>query len=370
MAITYSYLVDYGFRDGYCRGGTTFNRTASYVGIGHDGTGAHDGFFRFLVVSIPKNATIDSAYIKFTAYTNKAADTVRVKISCADADDQAVPTTCGQLAAISRTTAQVDWDFADDWTADTQYTSPDIKTSIQEVVDRTNWDPGNSIMVLVDDDGSDASAWRDCYTYDDTPAKGAELEITWSMDEEVLIAAGGDDGYVTTAAFSNAAAYVLIGAATAVNTIDAFFRFDNVAIPAGAIITEARVIFHSDRMAKSDTMRTNIAAEDADDPAAPINKADVDGRVRTTASVAWDFVTNWITSFDYITPDISAVIQEVVDRGGWASSNAIIIFVDDDGSDLGAYRGMHSRDASATACASLAVNYTSPGSPVAAAIFF
>ena len=145
---------------------------------------------------------------------------------------------------------------------------------------------------------------------------------------------------------------------------DVFLRFTNVTIPASSTISAAILIFTCKIASAVDTVRTNVAAEDAANPASPVSGADMDGRVRTTAFVAWDFTTDWIVDSTYSPGDLSTVIQEIVDRGDWASGNALQVFVDDDGSDALARRFPVSFDGSATECAKLDITYTVPSADV------
>ena len=56
----------------------------------------------------------------------------------------------------------------------------------------------------------------------------------------------------------------------------------------------------------------------------------ITGRTPTTASVAWVPV-GWSTigaaGLDQRTPDLTTVIQEIVDQGLWASGNSLVIVV-------------------------------------------
>ncbi|TFH13061.1 hypothetical protein E4H04_12660 [Candidatus Bathyarchaeota archaeon] len=71
-----------------------------------------------------------------------------------------------------------------------------------------------------------------------------------------------------------------------------------------------------------------IEAEAADNPTRPASYADYNGRERGTVSVEWT-PTQWNEPTWYSSPDILNVVQEVVDREGWSSGNAIQIFVAD-----------------------------------------
>ena len=111
-------------------------------------------------------------------------------------------------------------------------------------------------------------------------------------------------------------------------------RFLNVAIPQGTTINTANLIITS-ALNTNDACATRISAENVDNPAVFTgdNYAAAHARWvnRTAARVDWDFVPAdvWVLNTEYNSPDISAVIQEIVDRLGWVSGNAIAIFWND-----------------------------------------
>lgn len=107
-------------------------------------------------------------------------------------------------------------------------------------------------------------------------------------------------------------------------------RFASVDIPEGATVTSATVQFQVD---ESDSVPTDltISGEAADNPPSFTNSSgDVGSRALTTASVTWAPLA-WsgagTAGPDQRTPNLSAVIQEIVDRPGWAPGNAIVIIV-------------------------------------------
>jgi hypothetical protein len=107
-------------------------------------------------------------------------------------------------------------------------------------------------------------------------------------------------------------------------------RFTNVTVPNGATISNAYVQFQVDET-DSGVTNVNIQAEDIDNaPQFTTGNSNISSRTRTTASVAWAPVP-WTTvgdaGPDQRTPNIAAVIQEVVNRPGWSSGNDIVIIV-------------------------------------------
>ena len=106
---------------------------------------------RFLSVAIPQGATIDSAYLHLRAEGTNGSATFYTKIKGEDVDDSAALSTQANADGRDRTSASVDWDLAA-WNTATWYTSPDIKSIIQEIVDRAGWSSGNDLTLFWGDD--------------------------------------------------------------------------------------------------------------------------------------------------------------------------------------------------------------------------
>ena len=107
-------------------------------------------------------------------------------------------------------------------------------------------------------------------------------------------------------------------------------RFSGVTIPQGAIISGAYVQFQTDET-HSDPTTLTIQGEGVDDALTfESSSGNISSRPRTTAAVAWS-PAPWLTvgeaGPDQRTPDLAAVIQEVVDRPGWTSGDALVVIV-------------------------------------------
>jgi hypothetical protein len=111
-----------------------------------------------------------------------------------------------------------------------------------------------------------------------------------------------------------------------------FFHFTDVPIPVGATITAATFsVRHASSGSDSYSGKTlDVSAEDEDSPARPAESYSppYDGidSTLTTAKATWTLGA-MVNGTWYASPDISAVIQELVDRGGWASGNDINMFL-------------------------------------------
>ena len=79
----------------------------------------------------------------------------------------------------------------------------------------------------------------------------------------------------------------------------------------------------------------------------------------TTAVVNWQPAA-WTNNTTYDTPDLSTIIQEIIDRAGWVSGAHMQIIMDNNGSSANAYRTFDSYTTAADA-ALLTVTYSTPG---------
>ena len=109
----------------------------------------YKAYFRFQNVVVPQGATIDSAYIKLNW---EGGEDVNFLIAAVDVDDFDVPTDNTYAAHGTETTATITWSIPLEGSQDSgKYykTSPDIKTIIQEIVDRAGWSSGNAIGIII-----------------------------------------------------------------------------------------------------------------------------------------------------------------------------------------------------------------------------
>lgn len=106
-------------------------------------------------VNIAQGATINSAYITLTAYV-AGSGTLLSKIYANDVDSASTPTQVSEADAIltALTTAVEDYDTSESWVQDGTYNSVDITDIIQEIVDRAGWSGGNSLTIIIKDDGT------------------------------------------------------------------------------------------------------------------------------------------------------------------------------------------------------------------------
>lgn len=102
-----------------------------------------------------------------------------------------------------------------------------------------------------------------------------------------------------------------------------------VAIPQGAPISDAKLTLKATGLSGAIPGPLTIQAHDVDNAATTTSRTTIEGwatGAATTASVAWT-PSAWVTNALYDTPDLKTIIQEIVDRPGWVSGNAILLFI-------------------------------------------
>ncbi len=109
-------------------------------------------------------------------------------------------------------------------------------------------------------------------------------------------------------------------------------RFANVQIPQKARITKSYLEFTAKRAASEETT-LNISMEASDDAVGFTSGTNnVSGRPHLSASVIWPNVAAWTKVGEtHHTPDISTMIQDVVNRDGWRNGNAMAFMISGSG---------------------------------------
>ncbi len=105
-------------------------------------------------------------------------------------------------------------------------------------------------------------------------------------------------------------------------------RFQNITIPQGATVTNAYLEFTVD---ETDTESTNLTFHGENtDSSSPFTTANynITNRSKTSSYIPWDNVPSWTTVGDtHQTPDLTSIIQEIINRPSWQSGNALTIIV-------------------------------------------
>ena len=193
--------------------------------ISSDGDNLWNGF-RFRNVTIPDGALIQSANIVFTAKRTNAGNNAHVRFYGQDNTSSPAQFTscnnnCFDITSRPVTANYTNWNNIPVWIQDSQYSSPDIKNIIQEIVD-DQFGLNNEEIVIITEALGPAYDERRAYSYDSDPSKAAFLEVTY-----VIVPAGVNFNYILEMNESDLpAGYVLTSPSSLTVTFDALGTSD------------------------------------------------------------------------------------------------------------------------------------------------
>lgn len=307
--------------------------TSSDIELTKDGNDG-DQFvgLHFKNIAIPKGSIINNAYIQFGVdELDNVAGTKVFQIE--DIDSASTFTnTAFDISSRLLTNDSVQWANIPQWTAvgdaGVDQQSPDLSSLIQSLINRAAWKSDNALNIIIHGTGE-----RTAESFDGTSSLAPKLVIEFTSpihtsfqissnddDAEEDIANGGMDLSSSDLEITNdGSSSQLIG-----------MRFNNISIPSGSIIQSAYVQFTVDEANSGGDVDAYIAMEDADDATSILGStANLSNRNFTSASVLWDNIPDWVTvgdnGLDQQTPDLKTLLQEVVDRAGWANGNSVLV---------------------------------------------
>ena len=141
------------------------------------------------------------------------------------------------------------------------------------------------------------------------------------------IAASADDGYEPGGTMDLTGLVINISG----TALRALWRFTGVTVPKGSTINSATLALNF-TSGSYDDPNFDIYCEDVDDGTALTTTTnDISNRTLTTAKVTWN--ASSVGTGIKTTPSFASSVQEVIDRDGWASGNALnVIGVGNSGS--------------------------------------
>lgn len=158
--------------------GTFYDPASStvWIGNGSSTTSSYTGL-RFNNVTIPKGATITSAII--TVY-NPGSSWINTSLTISAEAIGNSPTFSSTNTPSQRklTTSQISWTDNSQWLANTSYQLSDISPVIQEIINRSDWNSGNSLSIIMKGIGS---SWGRKYvsSFDGSPTNAPQLVISY-----------------------------------------------------------------------------------------------------------------------------------------------------------------------------------------------
>lgn len=348
--------------DGREAGATTWyadGNTGKIITFGNNGGQTHTAALRFRSVDIPKFAKIFLARLRLNpAYTDATDFTVLLKIKgIKEADPQPFSQTA-RPSSRTKTVNAVDWDIVKKWNVYEWVQTPNLSLVLEELVAQSNWKPGNAMAFVIEDDGSAADNAKTCWDSSKGAGYEAELEvyyITPGLHEEIAVGSlqgndrDGEEDYDTTWYPNGYASNRISLGNDAIGSNDGGFIFSPIIIPQGAEILSAKLLLTSE--AQWNAMINLLIKGFAEDNA-PVFASNGSNRpstrTKTQAKAQWTLGhaeggvltgDHWSAQGVYESPELKEIIQEIIDRAGWAK-NRLGLVVEDYESQAGSIKNI------------------------------
>jgi hypothetical protein len=334
--------------------------------VNDDASGAGNQLIglRFTGLAIPPGAIVTNATIQFTA-DEAQSEATQIQIQAEAADDAATfAAVTNNLSARLTVPLRAAWTPAAWSVGESNATqrTPNLAGLVQEVVSRPGWVSGNAVVFLLSGTGH-----RTADAFDKTGGFPPRLTVAYVSPTPTYVASA------TVSSSANDAEQAAAGAVT-LNSTDLELvndgaqgdqtiglRFENLPLTAGCLIESADIQFAADE-AQSEATALVIRAQAADHAALfTTNANSLTARPLTAATVAWAPVA-WAMVGErealQRTPDLSALVREVVSRPGWSGGNALAFLISGTG-----HRTADAADKAGGSPATLTVRYR-PEAPV------
>ncbi len=319
--------------------GTSKREPESYDGSSSDAPSLH---IEYSTVPPPS----DSPTVAITAPTD--GDTIingtNVSITADATDDVSI--------------SQVEF-FVDDVSIGTDTSSPYATTN--------SFADGEHTIKAVSTDGDGQTATDEITITIGAVSDVVEIRVNQDSDdaEENVDSANSDVGAVDTGSSDLEMVY---DSDPQGGSVDAFdqevgIRFQGINVPQGATITSAYIEFVADESSGGGTGASAlIVYGQADDNPSTFEETDqnITGRTKTSASVSWNPGT-WTDDMPYQTSDLTSIVQEIADRGGWSSGNSMAFIITGNSGDQ---VRAESHDGTSEEAPLLHIEYTTAPRPV------
>jgi type IV pilus assembly protein PilY1 len=293
---------------------------------------------RFDGLNVPRGATITKAVLRFTS-TQLDNSTSSLKIMAeASADGSQFESTWKNISDRPRTGASVDWASNNGFPLnDDTVLSPDFSAVIQEVVDQSAWCGGNALNLIIEGSSGNGSSKRETYSSDKGDSRAPQLVV--SYDESTASGCiAGTQSYQVLSQTDNAEEDT-DGNYNTLNVLNfrkdtndyIGLRFQQLNIPQGANIKNAYLTFTANANVGGTNSKMLIRGVSEDSPGAfsQTLKDQLKNKPKTSASVSWNNIGQKNLNTAFNSPNIAAIIQEIVDRPGWQPRNNIMFVMED-----------------------------------------
>ncbi|WP_299365774.1 T9SS type A sorting domain-containing protein [Winogradskyella sp.] len=368
--------------------------TSTDLELIQDGSSEQVVGIRFNNIQIPDGSTLYRAYIQFTTdETNAGFEPTMLDIyGELSPNSSTFLDVAFDISSRAKTNSFVTWDEIPLWDtvgeADINQRTPYLTPIVSEIINQVDWQVGNSMTFIFSGTGQriaeafDGSAPPQLKLFYQPPCPDAGTACDDGDPNTTLDVEDGEcncvglpaNGTLTFAVqqSSDDAEEAETGGAMYLDSsdlemvFDSFagqnnqhvgIRFANVTIPQGANIVEAYIQFTVDETDSEQTDLTIHGELIGNSPTFTLTDFDITNRTTTTASVDWNNVPAWTNvndeGDDQKTPDLSTIVQEIVDQPTWSIFNGMSFIITGSGS-----RAAESYNGEPDSAPRLVINYT------------
>ncbi len=343
---------------------------------------------RFQNVSVPQGAEITRAYIEFTSDGNNSEPT-GLKIQVEAHDNPPTFSTSNKPSDRTLSSQVVQWSPVEAWSYQNKYQTPDLSNLVQEIVGRSGWSAGNAMAFVIEH----YMGQRYAKTTEDpdvasnpdfVPRLYIEFNDGSSITKPIITSSSTDigsscyEGYSPLAdsitisnsgtadlnfALSDDASWLTLTPASSSlipgNSETVALTYDMTGLSQGTYTARITV---SDSNATNSPVQINVSVTvlEYNQPvtcgAIPVyaqNLVNPAILILLDRSGSMGDNTVAISTNNPQTPNIKGIVQEIIDRDGWTSGNAMAFMIDGTGT-----RRAISFDSNSSAAPLLHVDYT------------
>lgn len=163
-----------------------------------------------------------------------------------------------------------------------------------------------------------------------------------------------DDGDKSSFGWFPTASTISTGEGSISGDLTTAVRFTNITINQGTTISSAKITFQASSTDTKNVL-TKVYGIDEDDTATMSSDPTV--RTKTTANTDWD-LNGITTGNNYDATGLTAIVQEIINRGGWTQGNSIGFLIVNDGSGGGNIHSFDSYDGDSANAPLLTIEYS------------
>lgn len=195
FAISKATAVDFSTGAG-ANDAVQFSGGATVSGGTYINLGAFHSGWRFTGINVPKGATITAAYMQLCPqYTYPAGGSYTIQGEASD-NAAAFADSANNISSRSKTSASAAW-APGAWTQFVYVNTPDLKSIVQEIVNRSGWVSGNSMVFIAPYNGSTD---KKLCSYEYNSSRAAKLHIEYgsgSTTTFTITASAGSNGTIS-----------------------------------------------------------------------------------------------------------------------------------------------------------------------------